>query len=120
MLQVQLFAIKGKGSSSNCFHPSFTSAACGEDYCKQTGRTEHCHFTQSAVCILPRLCLKISPQIQTTGAVCAQSAAVACARGPEGDARKIETAIGDREKQAALVNSGGCACEVDAAVIRET
>lgn len=84
----------------------------------------------SPVYILYWLCLKISPHIQTTGAVRARSAATPCAWGQEAETRRTEKLISDCKNHAAVVNSvglgnqpNGCVCEVglsDDPVIRET
>lgn len=57
-------------------HLSLGPAESRESSCKQTGEIEHRHSTfkprvYHRLYILQRLCLKISPHIQTTVAVCA-------------------------------------------------
>lgn len=82
-------SIKGEVLSSwNCLHPSFISPAAEsrESSCKQTGEIEHRHSTfeprvYHRLYILRWLCLKISPHIQTTAAVCAWAASVRCVWG---------------------------------------
>lgn len=72
--------LEGKDSSSKCFHPSFTSAACRESCCKQTGRIERCHFTPEP-CVYPspalfenRTCMYKQPEPRVhEGAVLARA-----------------------------------------------